>query len=265
MELFPSRAVQAIKKSSQTGFTLVELVVVIIIVGVIFVSLAVLFNPIAQIARSQNATRQHDLEQIKSALDAYMSDTGCYPTSVGFGFSWSGSGGGVYMKKVPQDPTCNSDGTNCYVYQTDTTSSCPQWNVVYAKLASPIPKNTTCPLQAKDNCIPPNFSTINMNYCVLSGNTDCSYVASNPIVEAVPSGPVPTPTPVNQQQNPTNTPIPNTPTPATCAPGNYFACTGVGAQGCNAISPDNKCSVLGGNLQCYCTSNCSVNGVVQCH
>lgn len=239
-------------RTSVRGFTLLEMLVVVTMVGILFVVVALAFNPAAQIAKAQNATRQHDIEQIRTAVDTYYDDTGCYPTSVSFGQEFS-SNGKVYMTKIPEDPNCQGNGDGCYVYQTDTTSSCPQWNVLYAKLASPLSTSITCPLiNISQSCIPTNYQSLGFNYCVISGNIDCSTISSVAVTPVPPSTLVPTPT-----SSPGNGAPTSTPTPVLC--GTYYACTGMGANGCNVldVNSSQNCTQNGGNMACYCNAQCS--------
>ncbi len=91
------------------GFTLVELLVVIIILGL----LAGLVGPrlFGRVGQSRQATARAQIELLGAALDQYRLDVGSYPaTALGLGAlvrnpnvpNWSGS----YLKKteVPSDP-----------------------------------------------------------------------------------------------------------------------------------------------------------------
>lgn len=241
MAFFYSSSFPSINKNR--GFTLIELIVVVTILGVLFVGLAIVFNPSAQLNKSQNTVRQHDLEEIKSSLDMYYDDTGCYPTSLTF-FRQFASNNKIYMNTVPEDPKCQSSGQNCYIYQTDTSSSCPQWNVLYATLLPPLSENVTCPLNSiSSTCLPTNYTNLGLNYCVPSGKLDCAQIASA-VTPAPPPGGMGYPTP----------------TQGVCT--QYYACTGVGVNGCNSImTTPSPCKVSGGQLVCYCDSQCSN----QCH
>lgn len=65
------------KFKSNTGFTLVELLVAIAIVGIL--SAIVLLNIADQRSKVRDAERMHDLEQIAAALALYYADNGHYP------------------------------------------------------------------------------------------------------------------------------------------------------------------------------------------
>ena len=101
------------------GFTLIEFLIVIAIIGVLAALLMANFVGIRQ--RSRDAQRKSDVRQIQSALELYRSDNGIYPlsaalSSCGGALSLSGV---TYMSKVPCDP---STGT-AYTYTSATGST----------------------------------------------------------------------------------------------------------------------------------------------
>ncbi len=183
--------------SFSRGFTLVEILVATAILGVLVSVVAVTVNPFNQINKARNAQRQYDLVQIKTALDLYYNDHGCYPTSIPIGQQWK-EGSTVYMIKVPQ----SIDLANPYTYKIDATAACPQWNILFAKLVPPVisgglTATDICPLNKLSNCAPSDFDS---NYaCTYSGNVNCTYLASGsiqPTPSATLSGtPTLTPTP----------------------------------------------------------------------
>nr|HVZ58753.1 hypothetical protein [Patescibacteria group bacterium] len=160
-------------------------------------------------------------------------DQNCYPTSIPFGSLWEVSTV-VYMKQVPQARTCSSNPSSCYEYIN--TGSCPQWNVVFAKL-SKIPTSSACALSSLTSCTPHNYDS--SWACAISGTVDCSYLSTVDLASGSANNPTPTPS-GGGSSGPTPTP---TPTP--CAPLNY-ACTG---------SPP-ACNVVPSGTGQYCTAAC---------
>lgn len=96
------------------GFTLVELLIVVAIIGVLSTLLMANFIGVRQKAR--DAQRKSDIRQIQSALELYRSDQGSYPASLYTGVCPTsaafvgGSPSTTYMSKVPCDPS----GTTYY-------------------------------------------------------------------------------------------------------------------------------------------------------
>jgi len=210
--------------SRNDGFTLIEILVAItlfvIIIGGVFFAL----NPFKQIEKGQDAQRHQDLQQIKNAIETYYQDNSCYPQEIPFGQEWS-SGETVYMKSVPQDPTCGNDGGSCYQYLTDfeAENSCAQWNVVFAKLSTDAFGNASCPLSTlSDTCVPEGYDE---NWsCVLSGAVQCSLLAQSGF--SYDSG--------NIEVSPSTTPN------ATATP------TPTGPQPTISLSPNSSYRILGG-------------------
>lgn len=259
----------SIKPRNAAGFSLIQLVIDFAILSVLLLMLLLLIDPMKQLQKARDSTRKHDATEIKNSLDAYYNDKNCYPKpgEIQFGEEWK-EFDTVYMSKVPQDPDCEKNPSFCYVYQVNTNDACPQWNVIYAKQSQKATA-ATCPLLAFSSpCVPTNYDE---NWaCTLSGNVDCSYVASTavliptPLVPATPTllpsptigptatstpGPTTTPSPTTV---PTNTPAPTavptaTPSPTIpCASQNY-SCTG---------GPVAQCNFVPAGTGQYCSSNC---------
>jgi general secretion pathway protein G len=108
-------------RRSPHGFTLIELMVVILIIGLL--ATIVVQNLRSATDKAKRVKAQADIAQIKSALDRYYLDAGSYPAS-DQGLSAlvaspsSGSvpkdWGGPYIEKIPSDPWGNP-----YFYQSD--------------------------------------------------------------------------------------------------------------------------------------------------
>jgi general secretion pathway protein G len=108
----------------EDGFTLIELMVVILIIGLL--ATIVVQNLRSATDRAKRVKAEADLAQLKSALDRYYLDNGSYPTtdqglagliSVPSGGDPPKDWGGPYIEKVPPDPWGNQ-----YFYQSDGNS-----------------------------------------------------------------------------------------------------------------------------------------------
>lgn len=105
----------------QKGFTLVELLVVMMIIGVLFAILMVNFKGVKE--RTRDGQRKSDLRQIQSALELYRADQGRYPDSPLPTCGSSLTGGSpptTYIQKVPCDPLSAAS----YQYSSSGTSYC---------------------------------------------------------------------------------------------------------------------------------------------
>jgi general secretion pathway protein G len=90
----------------QSGFTLVELLVVITIIGIIGTVVTVSLIP--HVAEARQVQTRRMILQIKGALDAYRLHHGAYPTA-GQGLQKltepsSKMGGEPYIEQLPRDP-----------------------------------------------------------------------------------------------------------------------------------------------------------------
>jgi prepilin-type N-terminal cleavage/methylation domain-containing protein len=135
-------------KNKQLGFTLLELLVVIVIIGILSTIGLVSFRT-AQM-KSRDSIRKQDLHQISQALELYYHDRGEFPASTidglifGCGLSeysltpcdWGSPfelGVNMYMAQIPEDPRApatwyfyDSDGSSYSIYAILENEKDPQ-------------------------------------------------------------------------------------------------------------------------------------------
>jgi len=103
------------KSKTGAGFTLVEILVVIGILGILATALIVIINPTLQIQRSRDSRRKADLKQIQTGLELYRADIGSYPAATNNKVANCPSGvptslmdntcnSTTYIQNVPKDP-----------------------------------------------------------------------------------------------------------------------------------------------------------------
>ena len=65
------------------GFTMIELLIVIAVLGILAVAVLAAINPIEQINRGRDTGSRSDAEQLLSAIDRFYASQGYYPWRVG--------------------------------------------------------------------------------------------------------------------------------------------------------------------------------------
>ena len=128
-------------KRTTSGFTIVELLIVIVVIAILAAISIVAYNGIQ--ARARDNIRYQDVKSITKALELYKIDNGNYPptnasptgngcTGNGYSSSWATDGSwmkplvdGGYLSKVPAPP--GGDCTNHYRYLNPgaTAYNCP--------------------------------------------------------------------------------------------------------------------------------------------
>jgi general secretion pathway protein G len=106
----------------QDGFTLIEIMVVILIIGLLALMVVPRLRGVAD--RAKRTKAQADIQELKQALDRYYLDNGSYPTTDQglLALVTPPTGGrppsnyeqGGYIEKLPNDPWGNQ-----YFYQSD--------------------------------------------------------------------------------------------------------------------------------------------------
>ncbi len=127
-------------------------------------SAIVVMNPMGQFAKTHDAQRKNDLEQIRQALDMYYSDNNSYPADGGtgkidgkdWGTSWA-----PYMTKLPKDPSSPSKD---YRYESPVSGDAGAYRL-YATLERCSDSQTT---PGVDCLRPENYSINSSNLATLA-------------------------------------------------------------------------------------------------
>lgn len=164
----------------QQGFTIIELLIVIVIIAILAAITLVAYNNIQ--ARARDSIRKQDLATIAEALKMYSVDHGDY-VGAGSGCGSSGSGSGWFsandyspnlpvstclinagsLSKVLIDPSGEQDcatGTDCHAYIKINCTSTTTY--LYANLET-MPHSST---DTDATCMPTYDTDYNMNYVV---------------------------------------------------------------------------------------------------
>ena len=194
----------------QQGFSIVEVLVAVGIIGILATSLLAIFNPVGQFQKSRDARRKSDLAEIKKALELFYQDFGRYPhfydtagadrykirpanftgtQVINWGWCWTNgysaagdcpSGTSTYMRILPSDPTgarryiyvsYKSDGTDCVL----STDNCQSYRL-YSNLERGSKDLQSC--TSGNNC--PNVpAAASPNYCGIGSPQNCNYGVSS--------------------------------------------------------------------------------------
>ncbi len=88
------------RPAGQTGFSFIEMVLVIVILGVLFGIAIPRYQ--AQVLKAREAVLEHNLAVLRERLDQYRADRDAWPSSLG-DLVVAG-----YLRQIPQDPMTGS-------------------------------------------------------------------------------------------------------------------------------------------------------------
>ncbi|MBI2443539.1 MAG: prepilin-type N-terminal cleavage/methylation domain-containing protein [Candidatus Levybacteria bacterium] len=129
-----------------SGFTLVELLVVMAVTALIAGASITFLNPVGQISKGNDAKRKADIGKIQSALELYHSDNGQYPCCGTNYATWLTSTlVSGYIGKVPSDPKWGDacGGPNYgYIYSVPESGN-GQTYTIFARLENTQDKDAT--------------------------------------------------------------------------------------------------------------------------
>ncbi len=117
------------KNNSQSGFTLIEILVVIGMIALLAAIVLIAINPARQFAQGRNSQRWNDTNAILNAVGQYIADNkGALPSGITTTDTNIKNGGvdlctvltPTYISALPTDPS-NGSYTSCTTYDTGYT------------------------------------------------------------------------------------------------------------------------------------------------
>lgn len=152
-------------KNNKSGFTLLELLIVIAIIAILSVALVIVLNPAETLRKSRDAQRISDLSTIKTALGLYLTSVAT-PTL-------GAAGSNATCKPTPAT-AWGAAGTYKIWYSLPSTSAITDVTLDGSTVATPAAQSATPSSTDGTGWIPVNFST-------LSGGSPISNLPLDPI------------------------------------------------------------------------------------
>lgn len=111
----------------QTGFTIVELLIVVVVIAILAAITIVSYNGIQE--RTANTKIMNDLKSMQKLIESYKSVHGSYPATSGWSYSSNSPNGfiplvaGYFNTSLPQLSNKGAVNlNNCYIYQSNGTN-----------------------------------------------------------------------------------------------------------------------------------------------
>ncbi len=135
-----------VKYKNQSGFTIVELLIVIVIIGILAAITIVAYNSIQE--RGRYSAIQQDINSLNKAIQLYYADNGYYPYSGTTSGNVSGSTLAIpglvptYIAKSPTIPNDGIGGYYAYIWASNGTNY---------KIVRLVPTGTSLPSVEQSN------------------------------------------------------------------------------------------------------------------
>jgi prepilin-type N-terminal cleavage/methylation domain-containing protein len=68
-----------IRRDKTSGFTLIEILIVIVLLGILAVAVLSAINPLEQVRKARDSARKSDAAELLNAYERYYTTFGCYP------------------------------------------------------------------------------------------------------------------------------------------------------------------------------------------
>lgn len=139
------------------GFTLVEILVTLSLLGIMVGMVLVVLNPASYRQKARDGRRQSDLQVVAGAIEMYYAQQSVYPSGTdaanlntalaNSGGAWT-AGGVTYLSRTPKDPSGGAYPAYCYTPNGSGYLLCTQM------------EGTAAPSWTPGTC-----KTLSYNYC----------------------------------------------------------------------------------------------------
>lgn len=124
------------RKNRRTGFTLVEVLIVITIIVILGLAILLTLNPLTQIFKGYDTRRRSDLDLLETTFENYYADHGSYPSPTVLE-QCDSPGLQPYLNSIPCDPTTKKPYKSYFVSGPSENQSLPQQYAIYASIEAP--------------------------------------------------------------------------------------------------------------------------------